>query len=131
MIETRPDPRTAAIITSAIELIKAGWVQGKIAEAENGVEVAPNSYQAVRWCLIGAIEYGYLYNSTNGTVYIPNKELVNRAVQLEVNELDLANWNDSPKRSQEEVIKALENSRKKLVLLLRRKKSRTDGVLDP
>lgn len=89
---------TAATLTVADALRDAraricqGWCQGHLAEDRNGREVVPNADDAVRWCLLGAID-------TNEAEEMIRALLHHRGIDWGV-----SRWNDAMEREQEDVL---------------------------
>jgi hypothetical protein len=76
------------------------WVKGYFGRNEEGDCVNPHSYQAVCWCVVGAIRKCYLdpYNSV----------LVKLAEHLKQQGWEsIPEWNDSETTKHEDVIKVL------------------------
>jgi len=78
------------------DYIRRGWCQGAIAEDASGQWlVTPASLYAVKWCIIGALR---VCNTTQEDLIRVGEYLGDHP----------GKWNDTPGRTQEEVIAALE-----------------------
>ena len=91
----------STIYNEAAKLIEKGWNQETYAEDERGVDCDSNSKNAVSWCVLGALSYAAQLNG----FYLP-QDLV---TYLEPKQ-SLANWNDDPSRTQEQVVKLLKDA---------------------
>lgn len=96
------------ILESAIESIKTGWTQEKMARNSDGHEVDPTDDSACRWCLIGA-----LLKSTQNADGSVSMDLgseyrdVTDTLKALIGEDRLSLWNDAEGRTQEDVLALL------------------------
>lgn len=87
----------------ASEYIRKGWTQGSVARDLNGDAEASMSARAVSWCVAGAITASY-----RGVRGAERAEIASNRLRNHLRTDCLALWNDSPERTQAEVIAALE-----------------------
>jgi hypothetical protein len=92
-------------------LVAAGWCQGADARGRDGDEVDPWSERAVEWSVLGAI-VAVLEREAKEFGEIPLDELASALYAMaEVIEADsLADWNDDPRRTQAEVVRAVQRA---------------------
>ena len=89
------------VYNKAASLIEKGWTRGVYARNEKGFECNTYGESAVRWCVLGSLNFAsHIYH-----VNLPGK----LTAYLEVEE-SLASWNDDPFRTQEEVVKLLKDA---------------------
>lgn len=82
----------------AIDYIRKGWTKGAQARDRDGSNVDPKSSCAVKWCAIGAIS----------AVYQSKHKWADALTRLGVaiDTVNIAVWNDDPKRTKSEVLAA-------------------------
>jgi hypothetical protein len=91
------------VLTKAADLLESSpnaWIQNRIALDHTGWEVRANSPIACQWCALGAIAK---VQGLDSTEYSTAASLL--AIHLKCG--SVANWNDSPFRTREQVIAAL------------------------
>jgi hypothetical protein len=101
---SRPIPELRAAVAA---VLAQGWTQGALARDAVGQEVEPDSPDAVCWCLIGAMQRGA------GPTY-PNYAALRDTLRQDLGirrefealgeEVTLTRWNDTPGRTQAEVV---------------------------
>ena len=96
------------ILENAIESIKTGWTQEKMARNSDGHEVDPTDDSACRWCLIGALVKST--QNADGSVSMDLGSDYHQATDslrslIGNNRLSL--WNDAEERTQEDVLTLL------------------------
>lgn len=79
---------------------RGAWTQGALAKNKRGGNVSADSYEAVCFCTLGAIEKVY---GSGMDAYL------NAVAKLEekLGEDSVEDWNDSPKRKKREVVAVL------------------------
>ena len=92
------------MMIEARERIAIGWCQGTVAQAEDGRTVAPESSDARRWSLLGA-----LLASWNGGPVGDLRQAVT-SLNAATGRLPLEVWNDQPGRTQTDVVNAFEQA---------------------
>lgn len=114
--------KTKDLAIFAIDMVKdkllLGWTQGKFARDKDGNGVRYSSNEAVCWCLLGA----------QCCVLAANEKMFDRSVvdilsngrESVITELTgaawgVADWNDFPGRTKEEVIALVDSVRKKIL----------------
>ena len=87
------------IYSTVAELLAdpARWTQGHAARKEDGHPVGARDARACRWCLLGAIEFVYIWPDTDDAMSRAARE-AHAAGGL------LSNWNDAPGRTHAEVV---------------------------
>lgn len=94
---------TLEVLEAARKKIKQGWCQGSGAKSAFGSVVSFNSVHASRWCAAAAIDISCDYTPGAFT----------RAREIMVSMLgvdNLAAWNDTPGRTQAEVLAAFDRA---------------------
>jgi hypothetical protein len=84
----------------AYELVEKGWTQGATARNKYGIETHHRSAEAVCWCAVGAICAAYMVSLEDYSGMVKAEEKIG---SLE----SLADWNDDPARTQDEVVNLL------------------------
>lgn len=74
-------------------LTRENWIQGNLAVDDNGNSCRPRSDQAVKFCLLGALEREY-----TGALYLRMRTALSRLLYTTITA-----WNDQPGRTWEEV----------------------------
>lgn len=74
------------------------WTQGVMARDAQGNEVSPQDENAICFCLLGALE------KCN---YEHKQHLLYRVLRVEYDEYSIVSFNDSPRRTHEEVLNLL------------------------
>jgi len=87
------------ILIAAREKIERGWTQKAYARSEDGSSVAYNSPDAVCWCPIGAI---VAVDSSLGRASDQAVKIFAETVETSTSKL--TQWNDTPDRTQDEVL---------------------------
>lgn len=84
-------------------MIEKGWTQGALARDELGAEVWPRHPAASCWCLLGAIRRVALGDT--------EAEEARQMVFDQLGSVAIATWNDTPGRTQAEVLAVLDRCR--------------------
>lgn len=91
----------------AYELLEQmGWCQGANARNWAGKKVDPHHKSACRFCLIGALDK--IYDATS--IAMMEAKLALYQQRVIPHNMGLAEWNDAPGRTKEEVIAALKQA---------------------
>ena len=88
----------------ASEYVARGWCQGAYAKDKDGYSIPPCDLGAVKWCLVGGIQ---------ASNELPSESLLTNAVDLcrkLTGGLSLTTWNDSPGRTQAQVVELLQEA---------------------
>ena len=88
-----PAPTIAAALEDAADLITHSWCRGKIAQDAHGKPVRPESPQAVKFSLVGAL----LRVATHHPDAFP---LEKRALRKSLGQYGLQEWNDHQSKDQ-------------------------------
>ena len=83
------------------EYIQRGWCQHVSAVDSGGDFCMPDSPTAARWCLIGALVAAYPERNQH-------REAVTTKLMRKLGHLQFARWNDTPGRTQAEVVTVLQ-----------------------
>lgn len=95
---------TKDLLRYAATLVMRGWTQGALARAKDGLKCQPEDSTAAEWCAIGAIRRAVdELNVRPARWWIGN---ACRALRVTINN-DVAEWNDAPERTRDEVVNAL------------------------
>ena len=89
-----------AVIERALELVRKGWTQRANARDASGNAVSPIGTEACCWCLDGAL----LVASDSALEYLQASISVSEALGGK----GYIGWNDTPGRTQDEVVSLLE-----------------------
>lgn len=104
------------ILDKAADLIEpeGAWTRGTLARDNRGLDVAAEDANATCWCAAGALQHsiGGSWSDDGIGVYHAAREAVLLAVGLTDSDR-LANWNDTPGRTQQEVVTALREAARK------------------
>ena len=93
---------TTQILAAASELlVTKGWTQGESAKDKDGYCVPSYSPRATCYCLIGAIEK--VAPSWDG---LEARDALRRVLGVD----NIVKWNDTPGRTKEEVLKAIDGA---------------------
>ena len=93
-------------LQNALALIQRGWCQRDYAQDANGCSVRPNHESAVAWSVTGALAA----QDTNSLVEWKEYQRARSMLSLHVsNGLPLSVWNDDPRRTQQDVVNAIES----------------------
>ena len=101
-------------IAQAILQEPEAWTQGQAATNETGVEVDPQDYDAVKFCIIGAMERAHMYLYESGLSY--QDEIEAREALIDIFKSDpfgaetTPEWNDWPSRKQEDVLRLFDKA---------------------
>lgn len=104
---------TEKILTSARDRISQGFTKGEYARNSAGLPVQPRGAQATCFCSLGAIERGLEDNILDRHVYLARSEAKShlQAVVLNLTGLsDIVAFNDDPRRTQKEVVRAFDSA---------------------
>jgi hypothetical protein len=96
---------TKEVLKKAKEKIEQGWCQHVIAKDREGTKVPADSPEAIQWCSVGAIASIYAKQDVFIT-FTPEYNLILKVLKTE----SLAEWNDRPKRTIEEVLAAFDKA---------------------
>ena len=91
---------TLEVLKAARAKIEKGWTQGTMARDKNGVAVSSDDKDATCWCALGAV------------LAVRREEWVNAVpfVRDAVGGGELLVWNDTPGRTQAEVLAAFDKA---------------------
>ena len=89
-----------AVIEKALELVRKGWCQRASARDASGNSVSPMDTEACCWCLDGAL----LVACDGMAEYLTASRTVSEALGGK----GYIGWNDTPGRTQDEVVSLLE-----------------------
>src|SRR5687767_6035833 len=95
---------SSRMMVEARERVTVGWCQGTVAQDEDGRAVAPESSDARRWSILGA-----LLASWNGGPVGDLRQAVTSLLAA-TERLPLEVWNDRPERTQTDVVSAFERA---------------------
>lgn len=107
MLATRSSPSCP----SCVDLLRAGWCQNTLALDRRGQFLPPQWESAVAWSLVGAL-YAVLGNDARDDKTCDIEEKLLLAIRDSTGFDDvqlLADWNDQPQRTLEEVLAMAEN----------------------
>lgn len=102
----------ARLLHHARHLIERGWTQDADARAADNSRVQPWDKRATRWSLLGALVAAVERIATTVNEYTAVRELARGCILL-ADTLDtdsLEQWNDSPARTREDVLSALDHA---------------------
>lgn len=101
--------RAVELLRRASDLIRRGWTQHAESRGAGGAAVDPWQPTATRWSLLGAL-VAVLEEQTDRGADLPLQQLADAldALALFVDSDSLAEWNDDPRRTQDDVIGVLE-----------------------
>jgi hypothetical protein len=100
-------PKDLVILKNARTLIEKGWCQGAWARNKKGKPVQWDNSAAASWCLRGAIHKGAAEASSRDTAGAT--VTIERILRDRFHVIDgLTWWNDDPKRTKKDVLKALD-----------------------
>jgi hypothetical protein len=101
------DTRAVELLRRASDLIRRGWTQHAESRDAAGAEVEPWQSTATCWSLLGAL-VAALEEQTDGGD-LPLQQLADAldALALFVDSDSLADWNDDPRRTRDDVIVVL------------------------
>jgi hypothetical protein len=88
------------------ERLQRGWCQGALARTADGIAVNPENPRAAQWCMLGAVGYMPLINTSvpaNLAVWPASQAIYETLCQRCANKPTIA-FNDSLGRTKEEVI---------------------------
>lgn len=91
------------------DILKRGWCQLRSAEMRDGTPVRATDPRAVRWCLIGAAQCAFEGNDSQVDAFI-------NATRRHLFFVAIADWNDAPDRTQDQVVRAAEAAEKEMGL---------------
>ena len=101
------------VYKSILDIVKAGWTQGRYAAAKDNVTCNPLSMEACKWCSTGAIMSVIGYDPSLGGSYDYGTAKLTDVLHDHVKFLEefdprldgcLWKWNDHEDRTQEDVI---------------------------
>ena len=97
------------LLQRACELVRSGWSQHADARSADGDEVKPWQEAAVAWSLLGALVAALEEQADHGRE-LPLEHLAAALNELadRIDDDSLANWNDEPTRTRDDVIDALD-----------------------
>ena len=104
--------RVAAVLNAAADLLEkpGAWTQGEMARDESGSGVEERDPKAQCWCVIGAVARA----TTDLTGWVSNTYVEARTTLALAVGTDadggIPDWNDTPGRTQAEVVKALRHA---------------------
>jgi hypothetical protein len=103
------DTRAVELLRRASDLIRCGWTQHAESRDAAGAAVDPWKATAICWSLLGAL-VAALEEETDRGADLPLQQLADAldALALFVDSDSLADWNDDPRRTQDDVIGVLD-----------------------
>jgi hypothetical protein len=103
------DRGSVELLHRARELVRSGWSQHADARTAEGAEAQPWQETAAAWSLLGSL-VAALEERSDGGRELPLDHLAAALNELAkfVDDDSLANWNDEPSRTRDEVAGALE-----------------------
>jgi hypothetical protein len=111
----------AAMVSEARRLVADGWCQGAHARDAAGLEVPSWSEEAQSWSLLGALLSSWHRQDSQEdedvVAHLIDAHALGKATEVlgdVVGTASLEQWNDSPGRSQADVIEALERALERL-----------------
>lgn len=117
MPEAAETTTAAAMVSEARRLVADGWTQGAHARDEAGLEVPSWSEEARSWSLLGALLSSWHRQDSKEdqdvVAHLIDAHALGQATEVlgdVVGTASLEQWNDSPGRSQAEVIGAFERA---------------------
>lgn len=102
--ELKDEDMPSRMMVEARERIAIGWCQGAVAQDEDGRSVAPESSDARRWSILGAL----LASWNGGPVGDLRQAVSSLHAATERSHLEV--WNDRPGRTQTDVVSAFERA---------------------
>lgn len=107
----------AAMVSEARRLVKSGWCQGAHARDDTGLEVPSWSEEARSWSLLGALLTSWhLQDSRNDAdvvAHLADAHALGQATEVlgeVVGTASLERWNDATKRTQADVVAAMDGA---------------------
>ena len=100
------------LYSKAADIIESGWTQGVYARDEDGCSVYPQKKTAKSWCLTGAL-FAVAYTTDKCISY---GLIVDNLIENLALEDTPGMWNDSPDRTQEQVVTLLRRAAARSVL---------------
>lgn len=101
------------LVKTAIGLVKKGWTQGAYARDSEGVQTSDYSPNACSFCVLGSLSRAAI-DTQNYQAYGPTVSLFMRFLLKKGWPGMPSRWNDSPTRTQAEVIKTLQEFKETL-----------------
>lgn len=100
------------LLRDAARLVAASWTQHADARASDGSAVDPWHNDAVSWSLLGALVASYERLLALGDATVALSALAVACLQLAdvVDSDSLAEWNDQPDRTQDDVLAAIDTA---------------------
>lgn len=97
---------TQKILSRAADIVAQGWAQGWYSQDANGNRTMPDDPNSCKFCAVGAIRKAAaeqsIQNSDTALHHFSNHEGIH----------NIADWNDGPTRTQNQVVAALRNAAK-------------------
>lgn len=103
------------MLFDAYQLVLSGWCQGAGARDEMGRAIEPSSAFARRWSAPGALERIWRREDRNPDAALEAFERANLALAGAVKDVP-ERWNDAPARTHEEVLSALLDAQRYIVV---------------
>jgi hypothetical protein len=107
----RFEPGAEGLLGRACELVAHGWCQRTEAEDADGAGVPPWSERARSWSLLGALVAAVDLPAEPGPITLRPLRRALAALAEIIDEPLLAEWNDQPGRTQDEVVRTLAAAR--------------------
>ena len=101
-------------LEKALALIEKGWCQYANAKSDAGYPTNPKGPLAAKWCLHGAMYAAGILNADYTTAEDVKQALHEVVTSLKWPNTDnfngtIVGWNDAPERTQEDVVKRLQD----------------------
>lgn len=91
------------VLRAVRSFIERGWIQGNYAKTADGTACNIWSEEACSWCLLGAINAAYFLTDLKTHSWVTFKIST-------LTTIGIATWNDTPGRSQQEVLDLLDKA---------------------
>jgi hypothetical protein len=106
MVESsRPvhQPTALSVLRKARRRLEKGWCKGSYAVDQNGLQVPSTSRRAVKWCMLGAIDYDPY----------SNQAALKHLAECSPMSWLIATYNDAPRRTKRQVLAVVDCAIKK------------------
>ena len=107
----------AAMVSEARRLVKRGWCQGAHARDSAGLEVSSWSEEARSWSLLGALLKSWHHQDSQAdadvVAHLADAHALGEATEVlgeVVGTASLERWNDAAKRTQKDVVAAMDGA---------------------
>ena len=86
------------------DYLELGWCQGSLALDSKGNRIHSSSDDAVSWCFLGSVEAAFYPNETMIVFFRNTVRILMREGLWDDSYTPVGDWNDTPGRTQEEVV---------------------------